>query len=181
MRKIFLSLLITLPAHAITFDVDTKYASKWEQSKIAKAAIKVNETVGSQCFYDFMSKRALISTNGKTPVQVVEHLRSIKEPVKVKMYSRCMRFNVFRCPAPTSAVAYRQPPEKIINLNRVAFNSRVSDCKWASTMAHEGLGHALGNYGHTFEWTAIRDFTVPYSLGGSVKKNGGDAFTNCCK
>lgn len=157
------------------------YTTKAQRAKIAAAAVKVKEVLGSQCFADFMSKRKLMDTDGRTPTQVVEHLRGLKGTVPVKIYYRCMQFNVFKCPAPTSAVAYRQPPSKEINLNGYAFTLDMSDCEWAATMAHEGLGHSMGEYGHSFDWTATRDFSVPYSLGGSVRRNGGDAFTNCCK
>lgn len=177
----FLTLLVSFAVDAaVNFIPDTKYSTKAEQAKIIEAGKKVNEVVASQCFADFITKRKMNETKGKTSEQVLADLRSLSGDVPVKMYTRCMRFG-WRCPKPTSAVAYRQPPEVAINLNRVAFPVSETTCEWASTMAHEGLGHALGNYDHSFDWTPTRDFTVPYTLGGSVKKNGGDAFTNCCK
>jgi hypothetical protein len=177
----FACLLVSFYADAaVNFVPVAKTASPAERAKIIEAGKKVNEVVASQCFADFITKRQMLETNGKTSAQVLEHLRSISGDVPVKMYTRCMKFG-FRCPAPTSAVAYRQPPETSINLNRVAFPVKETTCEWAATMAHEGLGHALGNYGHSFEWTKTRDLTVPYSLGGSKQTNGGDAFTNCCK
>jgi hypothetical protein len=177
----FLALTLSFVSQAaVDFVPDVITTSAAEKAKILEAGKKVNEVVASQCFADFITKRSMLDTKGKSSAEVLADLRSIKGVVPVKMYTRCMRRS-FRCPVPTSAVAYRQPPETSINLNRVAFPVKETTCEWAATMAHEGLGHALGNYGHSFDWTPTRDFTVPYSLGGSKQKNGGDAFTNCCK
>jgi hypothetical protein len=36
----------------------------------------------------------------------------------------------------------------------------------------------LGGYGHSFEWTPSRDFSVPYSISGASHAND-DAFQHC--
>ena len=147
------------------------YSTPAERVKIKSAGLKVNEIVQSQCFYDFMSKRALIQTNGRTPAQVATHLQSLTGTVPVNMYYRAF----------TSAMAYRQPPSMDINLNRKFFTTDMSDCKWASTLAHESLGHSLGGYDHDYNYNAARSFSVPYSMGGADAVSGGDAFKACCK
>ena len=154
----------------VTFVPSQNYTTKDEKEIIAQASQKISDVVASKCFYDFFINRKLVDANGKTSAQVIEHLRSINDTVEIKLYYKAFG----------SAIAYRQPPQKVINLNRKAFSKATPVCKWAATMAHEGLGHALGEYGHSFKWNAQRDFSVPYSLGGSVRQNGGDAFTNCC-
>lgn len=143
----------------------------------------MNEVVQSDCFKNFMSNRKMIQTNGLLPVQVATRLQSLEGVIPVQMYSRCMSFNVFKCPVPTSAVAYRAPPALTINLNRVYFNiydKSLTVCDWAATMGHESLGHSLGGYDHDFNWNPTRDFSVPYSIGGSSTSNS-DAFQACCK
>lgn len=138
-----------------------------ERAIIAKAEKKLADVTASKCFGDFISSRKMIQTQGKTPEQVLAHIRSLSGVVPVKMYYRC--YGRFPC---TSAVAYRSPPSIEINLNRAYFTSAKSVCKWASTIGHESVGHALGNYEHSFKWTPDRDFSVPYSINA--------AFEACC-
>lgn len=149
------------------------YATKLQAAKIASASTLVYKVMHSACFVDFMLHRKLIQTNGRTPAQVIEHLQGLGATVPVKMYYRSLAF--------TSAVAYRQPPSTTINLNSAAFGTGDSDCYWAATLAHEGAGHAVGNYDHDYKWSLSRSFSVPYSLGGADASQGGDVFDHCCK
>lgn len=160
-----------VPNHGfnIQFKAVEGYATSAEKRKIKAAEKAVNETVQSKCFADFMNNRNMIETNGKFRAEVVEDLQTRKDTIPVSMYYRCMKFGI-RCVAPTSAVAYRQPPSKTINLNRAAFSVSDSDCDWASTMMHE-TSHVFG-YTHSFKWTPERDYTVPYSIN--------KIFTACC-
>lgn len=137
------------------------YATAAEQVKIQKAGLLVNVLAQSTCLKDFMVKRALIQTGGKTNEQVVDAIRNASLTVPVSIYYR--RF--------TSAVAFRQPPDPTIHLNRRNFTPQVSDCEWASTMLHE-TSHVLG-FEHDYKWNPQRDFSVPYSLNKAVEA--------CCK
>lgn len=188
MLKWFFLFLISFPAQAFTlnqgdvvFVPNPKYSTTAQRKTIAAAGLKMNEVVQSQCFLDWMGKQTVMNeTNGRSKEVVIGHLRAITDSVGVKMYYKCMSRS-WKCPLPTSAVAYRQPPEKIINLNTAKFNSSQSICRWAATMAHEALGHALGNYGHSSEWSRYREDTVPYLLSGRKPQYGGDVFGACCK
>lgn len=157
-----------VPSLGINFKPVHNYATKAEKDLIGKASKKVNDTIQGQCFKDFMLNRKMIDTNNKSNQEVVADLVSYTGDIEISMYYRCMRS--WKCPFGTSAVAYRQPPEKKINLNRAVFHSGMSACEWASTMAHES-SHVIG-YGHSFEWTKERDFSVPYSINA--------AFSKCC-
>ena len=77
---------------------------------------------------------------------------------------------------PTAAVAYRQPPGNTIYINRAHFDQY----ELAGTLNHESVVHSLGGYDHPFEWTASRDFTVPYSISGASRAND-DALQHCRK
>jgi hypothetical protein len=178
--SLFLFLVFAATVQSAVFTSSAKTATDLEAKKIQAAAKKVHETISSQCFSDWMIRQKMNETGGRTPAEVVSHIRSLDDVVPVKIYFRCTKRG-FRCPVPTSAVAYRQPPEKAINMNRAAFTLRTSDCRWAATMAHEALGHSLGNYGHSMEWTRQREDTVPYLLSGRKPKFGGDVFKACCK
>ena len=162
----------------ITFKPVDYYTTEAEREKIKRVGALVNRVFQSQCFADFMGKRKLIQTGGRTPPQVAEFIQSLTGVVPVEMYSRCMRFNVFKCPAPTSAVAYRNPGSPTIHLNRAAFWTNQPDCTWAKTQAHESL-HSYG-FDHDFEWSPSRSYSVPYSVGGGDAAQGGDAFEKCC-
>jgi hypothetical protein len=154
----------------IVFKPVDYYSTPAERKKIASAGKKVNEVIQSQCFFDFISQRKLIQTGGRTPLEVANHLKSLSGEVPVVMYYRKY----------TSAVAYRQPPEITINMNRKYFSPSMSDCDWAATMAHESVGHSLGNYGHDYNYNRARSFSVPYSIGGGDTISGGSAFDKCC-
>lgn len=160
----------------VTFAPVEYYSTPAERTKIKSAELVLNRTIQSACFRDFMAGRKLIQTNGRTPAQVAAHLQSLTGTVPVNMYSRCL--GAWPC---TSAVAYRQPPSMAINLNRNAFYPSMTDCAWAKTLGHESLGHSLGGYDHDYDWSPSRSFSVPYSIGGADKAQGGDAFDACCK
>lgn len=146
----------------IEFQSVAYYTTPAERVRVAAAARKVVETVQSKCFRDFMSARAMIHTHERSPRKVAEHLQGLTGIVPVKFYYS--RFS--------SAVAYRQPPSLEINMNRKFFGSWSTPCELASTLGHEGLGHAIGEYDHDYEWNAQRDFSVPYSIN--------KAFEKCC-
>jgi hypothetical protein len=148
---------------SITFTPAHNYATSQEALKIQAASAKLKATIESECFGSFILSRPLIQTNGRTPTQVLEHIRSLAGTSEVRMYTRWH----------TSAIAYRNPPSKVINLNRKAFTLKKPDCEWAATEGHEAVGHAWGEYGHDYRWNKNRDFSVPYSIGAGVLK--------CCK
>lgn len=144
-------------------------ATDTEKTIITQAEKIIADTMQSTCLKNFMSNEKLVQTNDKTPALVYEHLLSLQGEIKLHLYSRCMSFS-WRCVTPTSAVAYRDPPETDIYLNRVYFHTDLSAVEWAATMAHEALGHALGNYTHDFNATARRPYSVPYKLGEGIEK-----------
>lgn len=162
----------------ISFDPVEYYSTPTERLKIKRVGELVNRVVQSKCFADFMRGEKLTWTGGRTPDQVVRHLQSLSAHVPVQMYYRCMRS--WHCPTGTTAVAYRNPGDPTIHINQAVFFPEQSDCEWAGTFAHEGDGHAIGEYDHSFEWTLEREYTVPYKMGGSKPQYGGDAFEKCC-
>jgi len=137
--------------------------NKDEILMVTVASDKVNEVVQSKCFTDFMLDRDMIQTKGQSNEQVVKVLQSATGKINVKFYSKRW----------TSEMAVRYPPSSDINFNRVYWNGNKHVCEWASTLAHEGLGHVLGDYDHDFRYSKSRDFSVPYSINFAFKK--------CCK
>lgn len=145
----------------VTFIPDSK--NKEEIMLVTVASDKVNETIQGDCFKKFMLERNLIQTKGQSNEQVVQTLRSAKGTIKVKFYKKWM----------SSEIAVRYPPSSDINFNRNFWTGITNVCKWASTLAHEGLGHVLGDYDHDFRYSKSRDFSVPYSINF--------AFDACCR
>lgn len=144
-------------------------ASKAESEKIKEAEALINKTVGTDCFYNALATRKLVQTDGRTPAEVATHVKSLSGTIKVNMYYRCRSFS-WRCVTPTSAVAYRDPPATDVYLNQAYFEPSLSVLEWASTLTHEALGHSLGNYGHDFNATSRRPYSVPYSIGFAIDK-----------
>jgi hypothetical protein len=153
----------------ITFKPVDYYTTKAERVKIKEAEIKVNQVIQSQCFVDFMKNRKLIQTDGRSNAQVIAHIQGMRDTVPVNMYYR----------KNSSAVAYREPPEKDINLNRAYFYTELETCEWSATMVHEAM-HSLGEYDHDYQWNRARSYSVPYSVGGADTAQGGSAFDKCC-
>jgi hypothetical protein len=115
--------------------------------------------VAGPCFEDFLLKRKMISTNGKTNRQVIDHIRAADLEVPVVMYYKNNR-----------VVGYRQPPKPTIYTNR-KFHAGTTPCNAGSNLFHE-WSHTLG-YGHTYKATSVRPYSVPYSLNAVTKA--------CCK
>lgn len=147
---------------AVIFSPVDGYATAQERAMIQKAGELVNNTLHSQCFRDYMESRRLIQTKNLSNQEVIEQISRLSGLVAVSMYLNRW----------SSAMAYRQPPELKINLNRKYFSASGKPCEWASTMAHETM-HALLNFEHSFKWTPEREFSVPYSVGYGVD--------SCCK
>lgn len=157
-------------------------ASPTEIRAVAAASTIVRKVAGSACFADYLAGRKLIQTNGRTPKDVVVHVTQLSATVKVAFYFRCMK-STPECTDPTIAMAYRQPPDRTVHLNRAYYNvdrPGFDIYEMAGTLAHEALGHGLGGYEHDFDWAPDRDFSVPYSISGASTANG-DAFQHCRK
>jgi hypothetical protein len=151
-----------------------------EARAVSQAGDIANAVKTSDCFVRFLAERALIETRGENPREVAARIRALAGTVPVAFYSRCMRAAV-DCRDPTAAVAYRQPPEIKIFINRAHFDvTRPGFDRYelAGTFGHEAFGHLLGGYDHAFAWTASRDFSVPYSISGASAAND-DAFRHC--
>lgn len=126
----------------------------------ASAYIPVmNKTIASKCFEDFMVRRNLIETNGKSRDQVVNDLRT--KQVDIHLITYYKRFS--------KVAGYTYPNVNKIWLNR-KYHGGASLCSEASNLAHE-LSHKL-EYGHDYNATQSRPYTVPYSINA--------AFTVCC-
>mgnify|MGYP007083436608 CR=1 FL=1 len=138
------------PELRIQFSPIINYGPKeTENLKIAEKL--ANTVVQSTCFERFMLARKMNGMNGKTRQQVVDHLRSTKLTVPVKMYYTSK-----------NVIGYRQPPSPTVHTNRKyhGVNSGKSNRYRASNLTHE-WSHVLG-YKHAFRNPS--QYSVPYSI-----------------
>lgn len=139
-----------------------KYTNFTEKQvvKTEKALDKITEVYNSKCFSNFMLKRGLIQTNGKTPSEVIKHLITKKVNAELIWYYK--RFSKVH--------GFTQPGVKWIKLN-AKYHTGTTICDEGSNIAHEA-SHKIG-YGHDFKATKRRPYSVPYSINS--------AFKACCK
>lgn len=166
--KIDQTSLVSVPnetklVRTVSFIPDAKYTNPTDKAMIHSAEKKVNEVIKTRCFHDFMANRKMIQTKNLSSAEVADQISNLSGLIGVSMHFKRW----------TSAVAFREPNSLKINLNRKYFTASTKLCSWASTMAHEALGHALGNFEHSFYQTKDRDYSVPYSINA--------AFDACCK
>lgn len=129
--------------------------SEAQKKRIAVYMPIMNRTLASSCFEKYMLQRKLIQTNGKSPQEVVDHIRSSTAGVELISYwSR------------KGTVGYTYP-----NVNKIWMNERLhknfDSCRSASNLAHEG-SHKIG-YGHDYKRTSRRPYSVPYSINAAFK------------
>ncbi len=132
--------------------------SKDEINKFYHVTKKHDETVNSQCFMDFMSTRGLLKTNGRTPGEVVTHLRSEKPLLEFQMYYSLK-----------GVVGYTYPNSRRIWMNR-RLHGKMSPCERSANIGHE-RSHKL-RYEHSLKRHSKRKYSVPYAIN--------DAFKKCC-
>ena len=111
------------------------------------------DTLQSECFKDFILKRKLIQTNGKTNAEVAEHLKTSRLTVPVVMYYTSK-----------GVIGYRSPPSPVVHTNRGfhGLKTEYTNRTRASNLTHE-RSHVL-NYGHDYKRTSRRPYSVPYSI-----------------
>lgn len=134
-----------------------------EKAKVASDETRVNRVIRSECFEEFFKKRPkLLRTNGKTPKEVVQHIRESEIAVTLDYYWK-----------PFSVTHGYRVPGKLpaIRLNRKFTNSpawKQKPCETrAALIGHETL-HVLG-YTHDYKATPERPFSVPYTLNAAFK------------
>lgn len=126
---------------------------------LGEAVVKVNETIESACFAQFMNERKLNMTNEKSNAEVVKSLLEANVVVDIRTYYTFKR-----------VLGYTIPGKNKIWINRKYMLS-WNQCDLASLLGHES-SHKIG-YGHGYYHTKDRPFTVPYSINA--------AFKVCCK
>mgnify|MGYP000203326904 CR=1 FL=1 len=174
MTKIIQLLLLTLIAFQtelsakVSFSPVTNYNTQ-DSEALAVSERLSNDLLNSKCFEVFMVEREqgkhssrgykLHTTNGKTALEVVNHLRTTDLTTPVVMYYKN-----------NNVSGYRWTGNPTIYTNS-KFHRGANACSRASNLTHE-WSHVAG-YSHTFKANSLRPFSVPYSINA--------AFKVCCK
>jgi len=174
MKKIFVLALILLSScsqekeNHISFFPLTNYPQ--DQLEVVQIAENLtNEMLHSSCFEQVFLNRQLAQTENRSNKEVINHLRSLKGSVPVVMYYS------FK-----NVVGYRSPPSPTVYTNS-KFHNNANACERASNLAHEAVGHSLGNYDHDYYETSRRPYSVPYSLNTAFEKCCACSSTTDCK
>lgn len=149
-----------IPVEADKDTLQVKEFINFTREEIDKFWIVVgilDKAVKSQCFEDvFLNQEKLVDTNGKTPAEVVNDLRTKKPVVSFQMYYKN-----------NGTVGYTYSNTNNIWMNK-KFHNRMKDCERAGNIGHE-LSHKRG-YGHDYKRTANRPYSVPYTINRAVEK-----------
>jgi len=158
-RKLEPSTTVILPTEKVSLIkvLSTKGFTEKEKQKLLEYIPVMNNTVASKCFEDFIKERpGLHTTQDKTAVEVVEHLRTSTVEVHLITYYKYF----------SNVQGYTYPGVNSIWLNR-KYHAGASLCSEASNLAHE-LSHKLG-YSHSYKASKSRPFSVPYSINAAFK------------
>jgi hypothetical protein len=159
-------------AKIITLICDEK-CTEAEKDKIKKVEAKLNETLASKCFEDYITDTARKFNNlqGKTPWDIVNEMRQ-PQTMLVNYYSS-VEFWI---------LGFEMGGESVVHLNRVAMAyHRFDICDEASVAAHE-TSHAKGFMHVGNSANAFNLLTPPYQINAAFDStakfasNGG-----CCK
>jgi len=144
-----------------------------EKSKLIKVEAKLNETLASKCFEDFITdpKRKWNNLLGKTPWDIVTEMR--RPQIMLVNYYSSIQFWV---------LGYEMGGESVVHLNRVAMAYHgFSICNEASVAAHE-TSHAKGFMHVGNSANSYNLLTPPYQINAafdSIDQNKGNGA--CCK
>jgi len=157
---ILLFVSVTSIAAQYAYTPDSSH-TKREKRDVEAAENKVNETIWTKCFSDYVLTSDLVQTNGLDNEGVLNTVLSGSGEFPVHMYR-----------GPKYVVGYHTPGDPTIYTNRRNQIHREGwPCLKGANFLHETM-HEFG-FDHDYEPTARRPFSVPYQVQHGIER--------CCR
>lgn len=164
-----------VPTAADTFEVNPKMIGfdAAQSDKVLTAGELIKEVVASQEFknkilnHKYKGKKTFVDNNGLTNAQIYAKILEAAEVVAGAGANNTMDLELELYSASTNVVGYTLPSVVRVWMNKKFFNT-FKPYQVAGNMFHEWL-HKVG-FGHDFEATASRPYSVPYAVGYIVRE-----------
>jgi hypothetical protein len=141
---------------SVSFDVQR--ATDDQLALVKKAEKALDLTVRSQCFADVIMSTKMVMTKGQSNQQVLDSLRAERGVIPVVVYYQPWY-------KPSKVVGFTYATDPAIHFRDAALHSV---CDVASLAGHEGMGHKLGGYDHSYRHPEKN--SVPYTINAAVDK-----------
>jgi hypothetical protein len=168
-----ISLNSPVPNLALTWDANVSFINftREQENKVLDAVDLIKQVVASEAFkkkilnFTYKGKKAFIDNNGLTNAQVYKKILEASEKLNPGK-NNTMDITVETYFTDANVIGYTMPSINKIYMNRKYFNN-FTPVQISSNMVHEWL-HKLG-FGHDYESTPTRPYSVPYAVGYIVK------------
>ena len=162
-----------VPNLALTWDANVSFINfnRAQENKVLDAVDLIKQVIASEEFkkkiinFTYKGKKAFIDNNGLTNSQVYKKILEGSEKLNPGK-NNTMDITVETYYVDANVIGYTMPSINKIYMNRKYFNN-FTPVQISSNMVHEWL-HKLG-FGHDFESTPSRPYSVPYAVGYIVK------------
>jgi hypothetical protein len=162
-----------VPNLALTWDANVSFINftREQENKVLDAVDLIKQVLASEAFkkkilnFTYKGKKAFIDNNGLTNAQVYKKILEASEKLNPGK-NNTMDITVETYYTDANVIGYTMPSINKIYMNRKYFNN-FTPVQISSNMVHEWL-HKLG-FGHDYESTPTRPYSVPYAVGYIVK------------
>lgn len=162
-----------VPNLALTWDANVSFVNftRTQESKVLDAVDLIKQVIASEAFknkilnFSYKGKKAFIDNNGLTNAQVYKKILEGSEKLNPGK-NNTMDITVETYYVDANVIGYTMPSINKIYMNRKYFNN-FTPVQVSANMVHEWL-HKLG-FGHDYESTPSRPYSVPYAVGYIVK------------
>lgn len=162
-----------VPSSALTWDANLTFTNftRTQENKVLDAVDLVKKVIASSAFkskilnHTYKGKKTFVNNLGLTNAQIYKKILESSEKLNPgKNYTMDITLATYQTDA--NVIGYTLP-----NVNKVWMNTRYlnkfTPVQVSSNLVHEWL-HKLG-FGHDFESTPSRPYSVPYAVGYIIK------------
>lgn len=162
-----------VPNLALTWDANVDFIkfTKVQEDKVLDAVDLIKQVIASDEFknrvlnHKFNGKKTYVDNNGLSNAQIYQKILEGSEKLRPGKNNK-MDITVETYYVDANVIGYTMPSINKIYMNTKYLNN-FTPVQVASNMVHEWL-HKLG-FGHDFEATPTRPYSVPYAVGYIIK------------